>query len=156
LLLPAAALQRVFGASPLGNVLRGAEHAERFTGFVKSHTSARMHHPQRAVGTHDTKLALVGLMGAQSAFKSRFEERPVIGMQQLNERRVGGEKFLLFESEDAIELVGPGQGTSRNVPAPTAKMRESLRLLQWRPAHCEVLFGPLTVSDVARNHGKNV
>ena len=42
------------------------------------------HDPQRAVGTHDPKLALVGPMGAQSAFKSRFEERPVIGMQQLN------------------------------------------------------------------------
>jgi hypothetical protein len=141
------------GLLALGNVLNRPSHAERLACLVKDRLSARMQGQHRTIRADNANFAIVGPTALQAVFVRGFEERPVVGVNKIQDRLVRGVECIFIQSKNAVNLVRPGHGTGRGVPAPTAEAREGLGFLPLSLVCKKLLFVLLALGSLSDDIG---
>ena len=82
-----------------------------------------------AVRQGDAMVETVGIAG-QGVGDRLLNQRPVFGMDRVEERLVARFEAVGIAVEDAVDLFRPGEFTTRHVPIPVAQPRDALRVGQ--------------------------
>src|SRR3712207_2194999 len=141
-------LELLLQSLALGDVLGYAGHPNPLAVLIRKDLTSRLQYPYASVRAHQAVLEGERLSSLVGFLDRLLDEFPVLGMHITQERFVGVLELLRRPTEDAVKLVGPGNGVRWHIPLPASHVGYALRLGQLGLALLQRLLGLLALGDV--------
>ena len=115
-------------AFALGDVLHRARHAYRLPACIRQRFALHENHPLPFIREQEPDFDAAGLPLFQRKPQHLGHRIPVLGMHPVDQMFIRRRDSPPGKTKDAVDFIGPNEPVRHNIPIPTAKMRDALRL----------------------------